>query len=38
MYTYIKDTKVCETNGEGVGGVWFTSAPDGKKAKDKIAK
>jgi predicted lipoprotein with Yx(FWY)xxD motif len=38
MYRYIKDTKVCETNGEGVGGVWFTAAPDGKKAKDKIAK
>jgi predicted lipoprotein with Yx(FWY)xxD motif len=38
MYRYIKDTKVCQTNGEGVGGTWFVAAPDGKKAKDKLAK
>jgi predicted lipoprotein with Yx(FWY)xxD motif len=38
MYRYAKDTKVCQTNGEGVGGTWFVAAPDGKKAKDKVAK
>jgi predicted lipoprotein with Yx(FWY)xxD motif len=38
MYTYVKDLKPCDTKGEGVGGVWFVSSPDGKKAKDKIAK
>jgi predicted lipoprotein with Yx(FWY)xxD motif len=38
MYKYIKDTKVCQTNGEGVGGTWFVASTDGKKAKDKLAK
>lgn len=38
VYRYIKDTAPCQSNGEGVGGTWFVSAPDGKKAKDKIAK
>jgi predicted lipoprotein with Yx(FWY)xxD motif len=38
MYTYVKDLKPCDTKGEGVGGVWFVSSPDGKKAKDKLAK
>ncbi|MCX5156550.1 MULTISPECIES: SCO0930 family lipoprotein [unclassified Streptomyces] len=32
MYRYSKDTKAGETNGQGVGGTWFASAPDGKKA------
>jgi predicted lipoprotein with Yx(FWY)xxD motif len=34
VYRYIKDTAVCQTKGEGVGGTWFVAAPDGKKAKD----
>ncbi|MET7697441.1 SCO0930 family lipoprotein [Streptomyces sp. NPDC005485] len=32
MYRYAKDTKAGDTNGQGVGGTWFASAPDGKKA------
>ncbi|MGP3984968.1 SCO0930 family lipoprotein [Streptomyces sp. KR80] len=32
MYRYAKDTKPWQTKGEGVGGTWFASAPDGKKA------
>ncbi|MGW1884678.1 SCO0930 family lipoprotein [Streptomyces sp. NPDC001970] len=32
MYRYAKDTKPGDTNGQGVGGTWFASAPDGKKA------
>ncbi|WP_351227282.1 SCO0930 family lipoprotein [Streptomyces sp. NPDC002133] len=32
MYRYVKDTKPGDTNGQGVGGTWFASAPDGKKA------
>ncbi|MFI8004797.1 SCO0930 family lipoprotein [Streptomyces sp. NPDC086010] len=32
MYRYAKDTGPGETNGQGVGGTWFVSAPDGKKA------
>lgn len=32
MYRYAKDTKPGEVNGHGVGGTWFASAPDGKKA------
>ncbi|MFC0108083.1 hypothetical protein [Kibdelosporangium aridum] len=38
VYNYAKDTAPCQSNGEGVGGTWFVSAPDGKKAKDKIGK
>ena len=34
LYRYAKDTAACQTNGEGVQGTWFTSAVDGKKAKD----
>ncbi|MEU9801350.1 SCO0930 family lipoprotein [Streptomyces sp. NPDC051000] len=38
MYRYSKDTKAGDTNGQGVGGTWFASAPDGKKAaKDAAA-
>jgi predicted lipoprotein with Yx(FWY)xxD motif len=37
LYRYVKDTLQCQSNGEGVGGVWFVTALDGKKAKDKIA-
>jgi predicted lipoprotein with Yx(FWY)xxD motif len=32
MYRYAKDTKPGDANGQGVGGAWFASAPDGKKA------
>ncbi|AVH55076.1 MULTISPECIES: SCO0930 family lipoprotein [Streptomyces] len=32
MYRYAKDTKAGDTNGQGVGGTWFASAPTGKKA------
>jgi predicted lipoprotein with Yx(FWY)xxD motif len=38
VYNYAKDTAPCQSNGEGVGGTWFVSAPDGKKANAKIAK
>jgi predicted lipoprotein with Yx(FWY)xxD motif len=34
LYRYIKDTAPCQTNGEAVGGVWWTAAINGKKAKD----
>lgn len=32
MYRYAKDTNPGDANGQGVGGTWFASAPDGKKA------
>ncbi|MEV2247980.1 SCO0930 family lipoprotein [Streptomyces sp. NPDC049970] len=32
MYRYAKDTGPGEADGQGVGGTWFASAPDGKKA------
>ncbi|MFB8026928.1 SCO0930 family lipoprotein [Streptomyces sp. NPDC056465] len=32
MYRYAKDTAPGDANGQGVGGTWFASAPDGKKA------
>ncbi|MEU8675357.1 SCO0930 family lipoprotein [Streptomyces sp. NPDC048560] len=32
MYRYAKDTGPGDANGQGVGGTWFASAPDGKKA------
>lgn len=31
-YRFNKDAKAGDTNGQGVGGVWFAFAPDGKKA------
>ncbi|MFD6974669.1 hypothetical protein ACFWBA_41285, partial [Streptomyces sp. NPDC059949] len=31
-YRYNKDTKAGDVNGQGVGGVWFALAADGKKA------
>ncbi|MFE6838207.1 SCO0930 family lipoprotein [Streptomyces sp. NPDC057705] len=31
-YRYNKDAKAGDFNGQGVGGVWFALAPDGKKA------
>ncbi|WP_328966053.1 SCO0930 family lipoprotein [Streptomyces virginiae] len=31
-YRYSKDTKAGDLNGQGVGGVWFALAADGKKA------
>ncbi|MBO1334598.1 SCO0930 family lipoprotein [Streptomyces sp. VRA16 Mangrove soil] len=32
MYRYAMDTKAGDTKGQGVGGVWYAAAPDGKKA------
>ncbi|MEU4732277.1 SCO0930 family lipoprotein [Streptomyces sp. NPDC023588] len=31
-YRFAKDAKAGDFNGQGVGGVWFAFAPDGKKA------
>ncbi|MCX5197937.1 SCO0930 family lipoprotein [Streptomyces sp. NBC_00249] len=31
-YRFSKDTKAGDLNGQGVGGTWFSFAPDGKKA------
>ncbi|MFF2850937.1 SCO0930 family lipoprotein [Streptomyces sp. NPDC058001] len=33
MYRYAKDTAPGDANGQGVGGTWFASSPDGRKAK-----
>ncbi|MCX4749890.1 hypothetical protein OG455_30985 [Kitasatospora sp. NBC_01287] len=32
LYRYMPDTKPGDTNGEGVGGVWFAATPTGGKA------
>ncbi|MEU1473262.1 SCO0930 family lipoprotein [Streptomyces sp. NPDC005761] len=32
MYRYAKDARPGDAQGQGVGGTWFASAPDGKKA------
>lgn len=32
MYRFAKDAKPGDANGQNVGGTWFASAPDGKKA------
>ncbi|MBT2388475.1 hypothetical protein J7E87_03360 [Streptomyces sp. ISL-1] len=32
MYRFAKDTKPGDAKGQGVGGTWYASAPDGKKA------
>ncbi|MGW6908665.1 SCO0930 family lipoprotein [Streptomyces sp. NPDC054940] len=32
MYRFAKDTAPRQAKGQGVGGVWFAAAPDGKKA------
>lgn len=32
VYHFAKDTKPCDTNGQGVGGVWFALTTQGKKA------
>ncbi|WP_320773279.1 SCO0930 family lipoprotein [Streptomyces sp. CRN 30] len=32
MYRYAKDTKAGDVKGQGVGNIWYASAPDGKKA------
>ncbi|MFF2520877.1 SCO0930 family lipoprotein [Streptomyces liangshanensis] len=32
MYRYAQDKSPGDANGQGVGGTWFASAPDGKKA------
>ncbi|MFE9254840.1 SCO0930 family lipoprotein [Streptomyces sp. NPDC006879] len=37
MYRYAKDTQPGDQKGQGVGGVWFAAAPDGKKAADRGA-
>ncbi|MFJ2770609.1 SCO0930 family lipoprotein [Streptomyces sp. NPDC087300] len=33
LYRYAQDTAPRQTNGQGVGGTWFSAAPDGTKAK-----
>jgi hypothetical protein len=32
LYRYAKDPNPGDTNGQGVGGIWFVSNPLGKKA------
>lgn len=32
LYRFAKDTKAGDTKGQGVGGTWYATAPDGKKA------
>lgn len=32
LYRFAKDTKAGDTLGQGVGGTWFVSSPQGKKA------
>ncbi|MCJ1680975.1 SCO0930 family lipoprotein [Streptomyces sp. APSN-46.1] len=36
-YRFNKDAKPGDINGQGVGGVWFAFAPDGKKASKEAA-
>lgn len=31
LYYYAQDTAPCQTNGQGVGGVWFIAAEDGSR-------
>jgi predicted lipoprotein with Yx(FWY)xxD motif len=33
MYTYVKDVQPGDANGQGMGGTWFVSTPEGKKAQ-----
>jgi len=33
LYTFASDTKAGDTNGQGVGGVWFVVQPDGTPIK-----
>ncbi|GAB3276243.1 SCO0930 family lipoprotein [Actinocorallia lasiicapitis] len=33
LYRYAKDTQPGDTNGHGVGGVWWATTPEGKKAQ-----
>jgi predicted lipoprotein with Yx(FWY)xxD motif len=33
LYRYSKDVNPGDTNGQGVGGTWFASTPEGKKAQ-----
>ncbi|MFJ2556202.1 MULTISPECIES: SCO0930 family lipoprotein [unclassified Streptomyces] len=37
MYRYVKDTSPGDAKGQAVGGTWFASAPDGKKASPAAA-
>ncbi|MFJ9038922.1 SCO0930 family lipoprotein [Streptomyces sp. NPDC102406] len=37
MYRYAMDTAPGEAKGQGVGGTWYASAPDGKKASPAAA-
>ncbi|MCX5499246.1 SCO0930 family lipoprotein [Streptomyces sp. NBC_00053] len=34
LYRYAQDTAPRQTRGQGVGGTWFSAAPDGTKAKE----
>ncbi|MGW1893608.1 SCO0930 family lipoprotein [Streptomyces sp. NPDC002004] len=38
MYRYAKDKKPGDVKGQGVGGIWWAAAPDGKKASPGSAK
>jgi hypothetical protein len=33
LYTFSGDTAAGDTNGEGIGGVWFVASPDGTPLK-----
>ncbi|WP_349307831.1 MULTISPECIES: hypothetical protein [unclassified Streptomyces] len=37
LYRFAKDTKPGDTKGQGVGGTWFVSSPQGRKAQEKAA-
>ncbi|MEU5876155.1 SCO0930 family lipoprotein [Spirillospora sp. NPDC047279] len=37
LYRYAKDQSAGDAKGQGVGGTWYASAPDGKKAGAKAA-
>ena len=36
LYYYAKDTKAGDTTGQGVAGVWYVAAPDGKMITDPL--
>jgi predicted lipoprotein with Yx(FWY)xxD motif len=37
LYTYAADPAVGDTNGQGVGGIWWVVGPDGQKITDTAA-
>jgi predicted lipoprotein with Yx(FWY)xxD motif len=34
LYRFVKDSRAGDINGQGVGGTWFASTPQGKKAQE----